>query len=137
MFHRYIQDTHIESTEEVEGVNQQHYQHQYDEVDPQLIQRIELQNFIKTLHTEDERRICEYLLNQNVTDPSAIRAFIDQIQAQAQAQAEATNPQVEIERSQRSLENLNALNYENVLNNLNYTLNNGNNNNQLLAYVIH
>jgi len=140
MFHRFIQDTHTESVEEVEETNQQQYQQQYAELDPHFRQRIELQNFVQTLQTEEERKICAYLLNQNITDPSAIKAFIDQIQDQIQTQArqkeaEVINPQVEINRSQRSLENLNALNGENLLNNLSYTLNNEQERNQLLANI--
>lgn len=141
MFHRFIQDTHTESVEEVEETNQQQYQQQYAELDPHFRQRIELQNFVQTLQTEEERKICAYLLNQNITDPSVIKAFIDQIQDQIQTQArqkeaEVINPQVEINRSQRSLENLNALNGENLLNNLSYTLNNEQERNQLLANIL-
>ena len=139
VFHKFVQDTHTESSDEVEDQNQQHYQQQYLQLDPSAQQKLELQHFYQSLETDDERRIWEYLLNQNVTDPASIRAFIDQIQASAlkqQENQEIQNPEAEIERSQRAIENLNALQHENLRNNLNYTLQNENQNNQLLAYIL-
>jgi len=72
-------------------------------------------------------------LKQNVTDPTTIRALIDQIQAQARVQqleVDIANPEEEIERSRKAIESLNALNHENLQNNLNYVFMDGSLNRQ-------
>ncbi|CAI2359978.1 unnamed protein product [Moneuplotes crassus] len=113
--------------------DEEQYQQESQELSPEMRQRLELHQFIESLETEDERNICEYLLKQNVTDPTTIRALIDQIQAQARAQqleVDIANPEEEIERSRKAIESLNALNHENLQNNLNYAFMDGNLNRQ-------
>ncbi len=66
-----------------------------------------------------------YLIRQNITDPTTIRALMIQLREQARAQQkemEETNPEQEIERTRKAYENLNALNQENLQNNLNYSM---------------
>lgn len=124
-FHQFIKDVYDEPQEEPEETNQQQYQQQVMEMDPETRQMLELRYFVESLETEDDRNIWMYLIRQNITDPTTIRALMIQLREQARAQQkemEETNPEQEIERTRKAYENLNALNQENLQNNLNYSM---------------
>ena len=57
VFHQFVQDTHNESSDEIEEQNQQHYHQEFMQMDPNTQKLLELHSFCQSLETEDERRI--------------------------------------------------------------------------------
>lgn len=113
MFCKFIEDLHVEASNEIEETTQQQQQNERVERDQEVAQMNELQQFYDSLGSKIERRLCQNLVEQNITDPATIRAYIDALLPQilAQHQESASNTLDEmLERARRVSDELNDQN---------------------------
>ncbi|CAI2361695.1 unnamed protein product [Moneuplotes crassus] len=120
VFCKFIEDLHVEASNEVEETTQQPQQNERVERDQEVAQMNELQQFYDSLGSTIERRLCQHFVEQNITDPATIRAYIDAFLPQILAQHQEAVPNTleeMVEGARRASDELNDQNQDCGINN--------------------
>lgn len=139
LFERFVRDTHEDSSDERDRVTHERYENERSGYQQNSYQyNSQTSNFLN--ESDAERQAIEYLISQNMDNPELVQQLLQALQynneQRQKAEQQEINPVDEITRSQMLIQHLNALQYENLENNLKYATQDSNINEQLLAQLM-